>query len=421
MSRCIVGALLCLAGWQSAIATPAFSLEDLLERARRESPQLAVIRADEPVAQAGQITARAWPNPEIELLPGRAGAVGAGTVNGYAQRLQLSQPLENPSLRDARRRTADQRLLVSQTGTQAAGIHLDSLVRKRYYDLVRLNEERQAYEEDLQLAQAIATRIEVRTRTGEAPRFDLIRAESEVALARRNLEASRLRGRGAAIELKRVVSPDLPDDFELAPPSRPAVPLDDTSLTALRRQTLDGNADIRLAVAELERARRQLALEQATVLPQVTLRLAQDRAPDMVTHQVGVAVVVPLFNRREGPIGEAQALVEKARLQLEQRRFESVTAFDSAVAAWRAASTEVRAIETEILGRARRAVTIAEAAYRSGERGILDFLDAQRQFRLARNELIQARHGLNLAQTELQRLAAQAPALPGQADLEPTR
>jgi cobalt-zinc-cadmium efflux system outer membrane protein len=40
-----------------------------------------------------------------------------------------------------------------------------------------------------------------------------------------------------------------------------------------------------------------------------------------------------------------------------------------------------------------------------GERGILETLDAQRQFRLVRNELIVARHSVALARIELERLS----------------
>jgi cobalt-zinc-cadmium efflux system outer membrane protein len=46
----------------------------------------------------------------------------------------------------------------------------------------------------------------------------------------------------------------------------------------------------------------------------------------------------------------------------------------------------------------------AEAAYRYGERGILETLDAQRQFRAVRNELIAARYAVALTRIELERL-----------------
>jgi len=46
---------------------------------------------------------------------------------------------------------------------------------------------------------------------------------------------------------------------------------------------------------------------------------------------------------------------------------------------------------------------IAEAAYRFGERGFLDVLDAQRVYRAARNELIVARYELAQAWVEIER------------------
>jgi outer membrane protein, heavy metal efflux system len=48
---------------------------------------------------------------------------------------------------------------------------------------------------------------------------------------------------------------------------------------------------------------------------------------------------------------------------------------------------------------------VAEAAYRLGERGILEYLDAQRQFRLIRNDLVVARYNLLITRTQLERLA----------------
>jgi len=65
----------------------------------------------------------------------------------------------------------------------------------------------------------------------------------------------------------------------------------------------------------------------------------------------------------------------------------------------------VESLAGGIIERARTTVDIAEAAYRFGERGILEFLDAQRQFRLVRNELISARNELQLARTDLERIA----------------
>ena len=52
---------------------------------------------------------------------------------------------------------------------------------------------------------------------------------------------------------------------------------------------------------------------------------------------------------------------------------------------------------------------VAEAAYRYGERGILDFLDAQRVLRTTRLDYLNARYELQAALIEIARLRATPP------------
>jgi cobalt-zinc-cadmium efflux system outer membrane protein len=52
---------------------------------------------------------------------------------------------------------------------------------------------------------------------------------------------------------------------------------------------------------------------------------------------------------------------------------------------------------------------VAEAAYRFGERGILDYLDAQRVLRSARSELIAAQYELQVAAIQIDKLMSASP------------
>ena len=61
---------------------------------------------------------------------------------------------------------------------------------------------------------------------------------------------------------------------------------------------------------------------------------------------------------------------------------------------------------------AEAAVRVAQAAYRFGERGILDVLDAQRVLRGVRADLIQARFQLQEARIKLDQLVGQYTDLP---------
>ncbi|MFT4102462.1 MAG: TolC family protein [Burkholderiaceae bacterium] len=389
-----------------ASGVAVYSLDELVERALAESPLLAISGADELAAQASVLTARAYPNPELELSPGHSRARIDGTPSGFAPQVTLSQPIENPWLRDARIRAARTQVDVVHAQSAVIRNNLRALVRKRYFEMRRLSEELRAYTEDLALTELIRERVALRTRTGEGARFDLIRAESEVAVARKNVDMTRLRLRQAAAELKQAVSPTLEDDFDLKPPTATLGALDDADYERLRNGLEATNPEIAVARREAAQAEQRVSVEQNRVLPQVTLRASQDRDPSQATTRIGAVVTMPLIDRRQGPIAEARAQSDRSRFAMQQREFEIRQQFDAAWQAYRAALTQTAALEDGILARARGVLEVAEAAYRFGERGILEYLDAQRQFRLVRNELIQARFALQVARAELDRLSA---------------
>jgi cobalt-zinc-cadmium efflux system outer membrane protein len=58
-----------------------------------------------------------------------------------------------------------------------------------------------------------------------------------------------------------------------------------------------------------------------------------------------------------------------------------------------------------VVREAESALRVAEAAYRFGERGILDVLDAQRVLRSVRADLLQARYQLQVARITLIQLS----------------
>ncbi len=384
---------------------PVLSLDDLLARASTDSPLLAVARSDILAARAGLITARAYPNPELEVLYGRQVARTAAGDAGASPQIGIAQPLENPWLRASRGDLAESRIAVAEAQTATGLVNLMAAVKRRYFERLRLEEELQAFREDLALTEQIRQRVQVRVRSGEAPRFDLYRADSEVAVARKNVDTTLLRIRQSTFELRQFVGPSVPDDFALRPLAAADRTLTEEDFQRLRAGLLRSNPDIAVAQREMQRAERQVALEQNSILPQVTLRAMQERDPLVTANRIGAHVTLPLVNRREGPIAEARAQVERSRLSVQLREFETTAAFDAAWQSYRAASAQLNALEGTVIGQARTVLEIAEAAYRLGERGILEYLDAQRQFRLVRNELIQARFAQQNARVELERLA----------------
>ena len=69
------------------------------------------------------------------------------------------------------------------------------------------------------------------------------------------------------------------------------------------------------------------------------------------------------------------------------------------------ARLRVEALSQGVLKEAEAALRVAEAAYRFGERGILDVLDAQRVLRTVRADLLQARYQQQAARITLEQLS----------------
>ncbi len=177
-------------------------------------------------------------------------------------------------------------------------------------------------------------------------------------------------------------------------------------LDALRTELVVRNPELARAQAEVRRAERQLELERLRRHPELAVKVAEDRDVELRNTRIGVMAIVPLWDQRRGQVAEAGALLQKSRSDRDSQELNLLQALEASYRHYEIARNQVNALENGILREAEAALKVAEAAYRFGERGILDYLDAQRVFRAARNELIAARYELQLAVIEIERLRA---------------
>ena len=382
----------------------AYALDDLLTLARRENFALQSARAQALAGRAGVTTARAYPNPDLEVMGASFRARTPGALGGSGSTLGFSQRIENPGLRSARVEAATAGAQAGEINVWVVENNLVAEIKSRFFETLRREEELDAAREDLAITEQIRDRIRVRTRTGEAARFDLIRADNEVSLALRQLERSGARVAEAKAFLKQAVSPALPAEFAVAGDFYRQTPRADYA--SLRDAVLVANPELKRALAELARSESQVEVERQLVLPSVQLRIVSENEPEIRSVRGGVALSVPLWDRRRGPIDEARAQAIRSRSESDLRRFSLAQGFEAGWQQYQAALKSLQALEGGILEQARTVVDIAEAAYRFGERGILEYLDARRQLRAVRADLINTRFELHAAKAELERLAA---------------
>jgi cobalt-zinc-cadmium efflux system outer membrane protein len=122
---------------------------------------------------------------------------------------------------------------------------------------------------------------------------------------------------------------------------------------------------------------------------------------------MGASVSVPLLDPRKAAIDIAQAQVQRASLALRAREQSLIREFDSAWASLDIAALRVKSLNEGAVREAEAALRVAEAAYRFGERGILDVIDAQRVLRLIRADLLTARFEQQAASIAIQVLSTE--------------
>ena len=372
----------------------------------RGSPELAAAEQQQRIAEAEGRIASAYPNPEIELGAGpwrsRVGA-GSGTASSFG----LHQPLELPSVREARIGAAAAGLRSAGAQVSAARLAIGFQARQAYLDLLRRQEDQRLAEENARLLTDIQGRVLKRVEVGEAPRFELVRAEAEALNAQNLLAAARLRVEEAKALMRRLSGNTIPAAFEAGdlPPLAGALP----PLERLQAEVLASHPTLAALGAEVDRARRQLEQERALAAPQPGLRFQEARDPEMRNATIGLTLTLPLWNRREGQVGRARAAIDLAAAQLEQQRVQLLRELDSAHARHAIAQRQISTFEAGLLRSAEAALQVAEAAYRFGERSFLEVLDAQRTVRALRADYTQVRYERLAAWQDIERLRARDP------------
>ncbi|MEY2791237.1 MAG: hypothetical protein RL295_1402 [Pseudomonadota bacterium] len=391
--------------------TVTYGFADLEALMLKNSPSLRAAASEVDAARFAVTTARAFPNPQIESLKGtRASRLGAVDPNRQVKSISVSQELDMPWHRFPRVDAAEAGFTAADANQRAFLNDMRAKLRVRYYDLLRRQSESIASREDRTLMEGIRSRIALMVETGESARFELVKADAEMLNAQKLAQSAELRVHQSRVALRALVGPELPENFEVVDLDRslPTLP----PLKQVQAEILATNPEIARTRAERLQLEKKLNEEKALRLPKLTLRAEQDQDPDYTNKRVGVALEVPLWNWRSGPVGEAAARLTQTSDQLVFQEFSLLQALDAAYQQLSIAQAQVVALESGIVRQTANALRISEIAYKAGEKGFLEVLDAQRAYRAARNELITARFELSSAWTEIERIRATPPIKP---------
>ena len=369
----------------------------------QNNPGLLASQRSRQASLATITSAAAFANPRLEIGAGsnqaRLPSVNGGAVSGWA----VSQFIENPTLRMERINGA--RFAERSSGYQVA-VNTNELVaqvRLKALEYLLRQEEAKGAAEALKLLEQIRNRVKVRVDSGEAARYEIIKANAEIINARQKVEIAYLQIDQASQGINRMAAGVLPTPWALAATLNDAQEV--TPLEEIKFAASQSNPELKVLQAELDKRDAALREARAGRWPGIELRYNQLRDPEVRQDMFSASIQIPLLDQRRGPIEQASAELERARTLLDGRRVELT---QQVLLAWKTmemARVRVDALSAGGVREAEAALRVGEAAYRFGERGILDVLDAQRLLRSVRADLLDARYQLQASSIDLDYLA----------------
>lgn len=366
---------------------------EIVELIVRDGPQARVIRAESEVTRREQEARLSYPNPSVTYSREGAGFTeffqAEGSLSIFGARAALSRA--GAAAAAAAEAERDRRLWLLRSDAAAA-------VARVVAEQERLESLRAHMREVERLIDILRTR----EREGEGSRFDRLRAEQELRDTNQVVTSAAV----ALAEARATLSGMLPRDALLTRVAatgitqRSPVPLE-----ALFTRATSSRAELRALEQLGQRATFEADAARKARLPSPNLFGGVKRADELSGRKTGgmfgVTVALPLFDTggREGARWEAERLrVEAERMFIEFRIRSEITGASEVLTLRQAALSQ-----DQQEGAAEELVQIAVVAYREGEVGILELLDAARTASRARTRNIDLRLDTRLAQIALER------------------
>ena len=385
---------------------PPLTVELALSLAEQNSPVLTEAIAAVNRSQAGIQTAKAYTNPSVEFLAGHQSARPIATpgVPGTLLHYSAGQAIEIPMERRNRIRASQLNHAGTQFRLEGVRLSLAADVRRAFYDVIRRKQQLGQANDNLSLVDDLRHRVRLEVEVGEKGKLELTRAEAEYARAHAAVRSAEVQLTNAKAILKAVIGSFSDETFDVEGSLGEGAQIE--PLNEMRKQVLATHPALSEANATTERSRAQVEQERARRIPEPNLFGEYEKQPDITFYRFGVSIPLPLWDRRKGPIAEAKAEVDRSEAAARQRRLEIMAALERAYDQYQINNQQVEGLQAGSLREAEAAVEAARSAYKFGERGIVEVLDAQRVLQGVRSDLLEALFARRSALIDLEELGA---------------
>jgi cobalt-zinc-cadmium efflux system outer membrane protein len=352
------------ASWQ---APQEWDLDTLTLVAFYYHPSLDLARAQWDSAKAAVRTGAGRPNPTIGLIPGYNFNAASG-VSPWIPEVTYDLPIETAGKRGRRIDRAEHLSAAARLNIVTAAWLIRSGLRASLLDFMAATRRQQALQALLQSEQTILQLLEQRLGAGAISpselfpaRVSVLKTRSDLIDIRRQLADARARiAEALGVPLKSIA--ELKFDFSIDPPAT----WTEGGFPDLRRRALQGRADLLAGLAEYEASQSALQLEIAKQYPDIHLGSNYQWDQGENKWLLGVTFELPVLNRNQGPIAEAEAKRSEAAARFATLQAKAISEVDRAMSTRQAIADQLKEAEALVQTHRQQLATIQSTLEKGG-------------------------------------------------------
>ena len=366
-------------------------------------PSLDLARAQWAVARAGVVTAGGKPNPVLTVTPGYNSNPAQG-LSPWFPMVTIDVPIETAGKRRKRIARAGDLSESARLGIYTVAWQVRSQVRTAMLEWRAARQRAELLRRQLDVQEEILRLLEQRQAAGSlaatevAPaRLARLRTLSDLAEASRQAAAARVRLSDAlGLPASSVASLELSSDPPLPPESAERLLSGDA-----RNRGLQSRPDLLAALSDYAAAEDALRLEIARQYPDVHLSPGYQFDQGEHKWSLGISMELPLLNRNQGPIAEAEARRNEAGARFLALQAKAISEIDRAVLEYRTTREMLQNSEALLETQLRQLKSI-QTAFQAGGADRFEVESAKLESAVAELSVLDIRNRIQQALNQLE-------------------
>ena len=387
--------------------TGTINLRQVLTLALTHNPDLKAFSWAVRAGEAKTLQAGLRPNPELETEIEEFG--GSGDLSGFSAietAIQLGVPIELGGMRGKQRQVAGLEAELAGWDYETARLDVLTQVNRAFIDVLAAQEVVALNEELVRLAEQVFNTAKAQVEAGKVSPVQQLRTQVELVNSRIALEASKRGLEGARFVLAATWGSTSPTFEKVEGQFEMAKPIPTVEQLANR---IFQNPNIARWTVEIAHRSAAIQLERSRRVPDLSIDGGMKHLSESgdVAFILGLSLPLPLFDRNQGAIREAEYNLAKA---FEERKSAEVTvrtALATAYSALSAVASTVSSLKNEVLPSAQGTFDAVTEGYRIGKFDFLEMLDAQRTLFDVKGSYIDALAKYHRAVADVERLVGE--------------